>query len=544
MKTALVICSLNATQSGRWEETLRQIAGQSQQPDCCILADSESGDRTVEIFRRFDWQVQTVPRREFNHGATRRDILCRLARDGFDLAVFVSQDVVLENCESLRALTDYLVANQAAAVYGRQLSRQTGGLDNWQRQICYPAESMLKTKADIPKKGLMTAFCSDAFCVWDIAKAIRHGNFPDTDFGEDMLLAARCILGGETIGYAAAATCWHEHPASLPSLFRRGCAIGRMHAQNPWLKANFGNFETAATRKIKYNADTLKLLPAMTVKYAGILFGKYGSRPWSFPVAMFVLLWLIVLPFIFSSDIPQSDTANRYAPMAEFFAKGDWDFAFHPRIAPLFPVISGLTALVFQVSGFTACKIAGALMLSLSIFPLWGLLKALYNQTVAEIGVVMLMVCSHLLRMGYSGLRESTSVFCLLLTMYALVKIAQNRRSLRHYLTAGVALGLLLLSRGDMLLTGALSGMLILGLDAVKNKLPWRSLATATTVLLLIAPYLFYNYYRIGYPALDVRYAALMRAVEQKYDINLGHHPSPDILLDIRAVSLEGSDDD
>ena len=50
-----------------------------------------------------------------------------------------------------------------------------------------------------------------------------------------------------------------------------------------------------------------------------------------------------------------TDTACRYAPMAEAFAEGNWSEAFHPRFGVGFPVIAGLIrfVMVTGVSKFT-----------------------------------------------------------------------------------------------------------------------------------------------------------------------------------------------
>ncbi len=536
MKTAVVICTLNAATACNWEETLRQLSLQSFRADLYLIADSESGDRTVEMAREYGWQVQTVRRRNFNHGETRNGILSDLQRAGFDAVVFLSQDVVPANRESVRLLVEYLTGHDAAVAYGRQIPLRKDGADAWQRMNCYPEHSEVRSAADIPARRLMTAFCSNAFSVWNIRKALANGGFPHTCFGEDMLLAATCILAGERIGYCAEAVCRHGHSGQALELFKRGIAVGRFHADYPWLLDKFGGIERPVMRKV--NPATLKILPALAVKYLGYRAGRL-YRYW-FVAGVFLLIWLLLLPMVILDDIPRSDVAERYAPMAEYFSRGDWGFAFHPRVAPLFPAIAGVLCFLFGAGGFMGCKLAGALMLSICVFPLWGMLKSLYGDIVAKVGVILFAVCSHLLRMGYSGLRESTTCFGLLLCAYMLVLIFDSRRSFRYYLLLGLALGILLLSRSDTLLIGGVIGLVVLVLDLAANKIPVRSVAVAAAVLLLISPFLAYNYHQVGYLALDVRYAAFMRAVERKYDINLFHNPSAAIPLDIDAVSLEG----
>lgn len=62
------------------------------------------------------------------------------------------------------------------------------------------------------------------------------------------------------------------------------------------------------------------------------------------PGMLFVAaLLLTVLPVLLTGQ-PMRDVAARYAPMARAFAEGDWAFAFHPRIPPLFPLFAGVLA--------------------------------------------------------------------------------------------------------------------------------------------------------------------------------------------------------
>ena len=75
----------------------------------------------------------------------------------------------------------------------------------------------------------------------------------------------------------------------------------------------------------------------------------------------FIVLILLYLPALFLYDVPDRDTAMRYAPAAEAFARGDWLFAFHPRMQMLHPFVSGIFVLLFPVDGFLAAKLSSLL---------------------------------------------------------------------------------------------------------------------------------------------------------------------------------------
>jgi rhamnosyltransferase len=123
-------------------------------------------------------------------------------------------------------------------------------MDSFFRCRNYPERSRVKTKEDIPELGLLTAFCSDSLAAWDLSKIMAAGGFPETEFGEDMLLGAALILRGEKIVYCAESRCFHGHNDNLKELFRRGTAIGRMHSRHPELRRNFGSAGKYAAKQL------------------------------------------------------------------------------------------------------------------------------------------------------------------------------------------------------------------------------------------------------------------------------------------------------
>lgn len=100
-----------------------------------------------------------------------------------------------------------------------------------------------------------------------------------------------------------------------------------------------------------------------------------------------------------------SDTITRYAPMADAFARGEWELAFHPRFGVFFQCVAGLVASL-GVRGDYACQITAVWMLALSAVPLWCLAKKLFGETVAWWSVVALFVCDDYTRYAMDGLRD------------------------------------------------------------------------------------------------------------------------------------------
>ncbi len=224
---------------------------------------------------------------------------------------------------------------------------------------------------------------------------------------------------------------------------------------------------------------------------------------------MFVVFLFISLGLSLFHVMPQHDVAHRYAPMAEAFAAGNWDYAFHPRIPPLHPVVSGCLVWFLGVSGFWGCKLASSLFFSLSIFPAYGIFSRLFSsRRVALLGAFLTGVCPSLVRLGYSGLRGSMKEFACLLAVYGLVAVYQERRHWLGYMGLLAGCVLLVLNRGDSVLYACLlifAGLVIELRGGGWKRLPLRSATVIALTLLIVSPYLLYNYRMIGYPVPEMR---------------------------------------
>ena len=533
MKTAVVVPTLNAVKRGFWYELLRAIAEQRLQIDLKLVVDSESTDQTVELASALGWKCLRIHRRNFNHGATRARIVRYLASKGFDTVIFLSQDVVLSEPDTLKKITGFLWNHpEISGCCGKQISLHEKTLNAWQRERCYPNISRVKTAADIPRDGLMAPFFSNAFAAWKIRDLIQFGNFPTTDFGEDTLLAARILENGGSIGYCAEAIAIHEHSNAPFELFRRGWQIGSFHRLNPELLQRFKN---ASVNKLARKNIPVSIIVPLAVKAAGYCSARF--RDLVIPSLLFLLLWILLIPCIILEDYPLPDVAMRYAPMAEAFARREWMFAFHPRITPLLPVTAGLIAAILHCGGFLACKLASSLFLSLSIFPLYAGTRRLFGRAVAAFTAVLFIACPYLLRFGYYGSRESGTIFGILLCFYAAVLFARTRRKFAPWIWFSLGETVILLSRGDMILFAAfLFGLLFLW-DCFHFRIPFRSVLTACAVFLLILPLLCCNRRLTGYPVLDTRHAVIFRMVADRITpLKRLVYPDPVMPLDIMPM--------
>ena len=537
MKTAVVVPTLNAVKRGFWYEMLRAIAEQRLKIDLKLIIDSDSSDQTVELASALGWKCLRHDRRNFNHGLTRARIVRYLASKGFDTVIFLSQDVVLSEPDTLKKLTDFLWKHpEISGCCGKQISLHEKTLNAWQRERCYPNTSRIKTAADIPRDGLMAAFFSNAFAAWKIRDLIRFGNFPETDFGEDMLLASHILENGGAIGYCAEAIAIHEHSNAPFELFRRGWQIGCFHRLNPDLLRRFKKSSVTIARK---NIPAGIVVP-LAIKAMGYCSARF--RDLVLPALLFLMLWILLAPCIILEDYPLPDVAMRYAPMADAFARHNWLFAFHPRITPLLPVSAGLIASVFHCGGFLACKLASSLFLSLSIFPLYAATRRLFGRPLAACTSVLFIVCPYILRFGYYGSRESGTIFGLLLCVYAAVLLSRSPRRFAPWYWFTLGETVILLSRGDMILFAALLYAGLFVWDCIRFRIPFRSILTGFAVLILLTPLLCNNRRMIGYPVLDTRHATVFNLVSEKIPpLKQLVHPDPVMPVDIVMPTMEAA---
>lgn len=274
MRVVLIIPTHNAC-SGDWEGVLKSVCAQERTADAKFIIDSSSSDTTVVTAKRYGFACRVIDKKSFNHGLTRQAAVDKF--DDFDIAVFLTQDCILKDSFSLQNLLAAFDEPLVSAAYGRQLAGENSSLsEKTGRLFNYPPESRIKSMADVPELGLHAAFCSDSFSAYRIKDLQSLGGFPETDFGEDMLLAARMLMAGKRVAYVAEALCLHSHSYSVSEEFYRGLAIGRMHRFNPWLIKTFGGAESRGA-KLMSSVPLMKrfvLLAQNMPKYAGYLVAK------------------------------------------------------------------------------------------------------------------------------------------------------------------------------------------------------------------------------------------------------------------------------
>lgn len=249
MNCGLIIPTLNAGEQFR--TLLEQICAQML-PTRKLIVDSESTDDTVATAKSFGLDVLTIPRQTFNHGATRQFALEQLLKTSpLDMAIFLTQDVLLRDENSLATLVKIFDADSTVGLsYGRQLPHADATNEaKFLRAFNYPPESQLRSFDDRKIFGLKTAFASNSFAAYKVSALQDVGGFPShVPLCEDMFVAAKMLMRGWKIFYAADAQVFHSHNYTAAQEFRRYVEIGKFHAQEPWIRETFGSAEGAGKK--------------------------------------------------------------------------------------------------------------------------------------------------------------------------------------------------------------------------------------------------------------------------------------------------------
>lgn len=264
---------------------LIQSLRQQSQPHELLFIDSQSDEATQRIFDQENVRVIPIRKEEFNHGTT-RNLGAQLAQ--YDTVVFMTQDALPASTKTLQYLVEMLHSRaDIALAYGRQLPHsQTGTFGRFARLMNYPAQSLIKTKALIPKMGIKTCSCSNSFAAYRKVDLWNVGGFPsDTIFGEDVSVAARFILQGKAVAYCAEAAVYHSHDYTLLEEFKRYFDIGVFHQEQRDVLSKFTQAESEGLRYVleewKYLARNgrLRLIPVQLIrsvaKYVGYKLGSW-----------------------------------------------------------------------------------------------------------------------------------------------------------------------------------------------------------------------------------------------------------------------------
>lgn len=278
---ALVVPTLNP--GPEWSAWMAALQRQTAKASPVLVIDSCSDLALNLPPRQRGFELITIPRESFDHGATRQ-LAFESLQDRVVVIVFMTQDAILSDPTSLERLICAFNDPSIAAAYGRQLPRPgSGPIAAHARLFNYGPVPLIKQLTDRDRLGLKTCFLSNSFAAYRCRDLAAVGGFPSTPFGEDMLVAARLLLQQQRIAYVADACVYHSHDYTLKEEFLRYHATGRLHAHHPWLLREFGEATGEGTKFVLSEMHYLLkhapfLIPAALLrtltKFAGYKLGR------------------------------------------------------------------------------------------------------------------------------------------------------------------------------------------------------------------------------------------------------------------------------
>lgn len=215
-----------------FRELLVALASQDVEHELVVI-DSGSRDGTPEAARAAGARVESIPQREFNHGATRNRGIA-LARG--ELVCLLTQDALPIGKSYLAALTGAFRSPRVDGAYARQFPRPdcdpllAERLRRWSASRSEPALQVLAPGDAAASQRLFEALppLERYFsCIFDnVASAVRRASwaktpFPARTFGEDVAWGKAIVIGGGAIAYEPAAAVEHSHRISIVREFKR-----------------------------------------------------------------------------------------------------------------------------------------------------------------------------------------------------------------------------------------------------------------------------------------------------------------------------------
>ncbi|MDZ7283002.1 glycosyltransferase [Sphingomonas sanguinis] len=284
-------------------ELLPALAKQGLRPDQFLIIDSQSNDRSRELFAEFGATVIEIDRSTFNHGGTRQyavDI-----RPDAQIVVMLTQDAILQSRYDIMRLVAAFADPTVGIAYGRQLPRKVArGVERHARLFNYPPHIETRSLADRKRIGVKTVFCSDSFAAYRVTALKAVGGFPkDAFFAEDQLVAGRMLIDGWKIAYRGDAEVVHSHGYSITEEFRRYFDVGVFHGRNRWLTETFGTAGGEGVRFVRAELnyllrhDPAQIPSAMVrtlMKYLGYFLGvreKKIPNRWKQRLSMQPFYW-------------------------------------------------------------------------------------------------------------------------------------------------------------------------------------------------------------------------------------------------------------
>ncbi len=245
------------------------------------ISNEEEAKQIEEFFKEKNIIYFLVRKEDFSHSLTRQKAIIDYCKSR--CVIMMSQDVKLINENAFYNLVKSIDSKETVYNYGRQICTNHS-IERYIRKKNYPKKSLVVSKDDIEKYGLLTFFSSDAFSAYDRDVFIKEGGYNGYDvmMSEDMLYSYFIINKGYKKAYVAEAVVAHSHKYKLKQLYHRYEETGKFFNQVKLFNdygATGGGLKLAVyvffQALIHFNIPVLfRWFPDMCARYFGMRKGK------------------------------------------------------------------------------------------------------------------------------------------------------------------------------------------------------------------------------------------------------------------------------
>ena len=242
----------------KFKHLLNMLQKQTLRDFSVLLIDSgEQHEYQDYIKDDYRFIIKKISRNDFNHGGTRQLGINMYPNN--DVYVFLTQDAILAEEESIECLISCFIDDNVGCAFGRQLPHVDANFfSKVARLNNYGDESYIYSFADHKKYGIKTCFISNSYAAYRKKAMQDIGGFPvNTILGEDMCVAAKMIMEGWKIAYNADSKVYHSHNYSIWQEFKRYFDIGVFHNRESWICEKFGQAEGEGLKFIKKEVQAI-----------------------------------------------------------------------------------------------------------------------------------------------------------------------------------------------------------------------------------------------------------------------------------------------
>jgi 4-amino-4-deoxy-L-arabinose transferase-like glycosyltransferase len=230
-----------------------------------------------------------------------------------------------------------------------------------------------------------------------------------------------------------------------------------------------------------------------------------------------ILLAFAVRLFAFSSKYPITGDGVWYATLGKSLAAGNVREGLSTYWPPLYPVLIGVSSLIFgdvELSGRIVSISAGSLL----VIPTYLLARTFYGRSVALLTVLILAIHPSIVFYSTAVLTESTYLLFFISGIYAAF-VAFSTGRISAFVLTGIAFGACYLLKpeaiGYALLLVLLSGsMKLINRQLTSRKIIINTLALAFTFFLIALPYLIFLQQQTGHWTISDKFVVMSHSFQ------------------------------